>query len=59
MISQTGFMLQETNKFRDRCEILIEVLDKQLEERSKVLKELHEGISKLMVCWSTPSRKLI
>jgi uncharacterized protein YbbC (DUF1343 family) len=41
-------MLQESNKFREHQarEILIDVLEKQLEEKRGLLKELHEGISK-------------
>lgn len=39
-------MLQETNKFREHQarEILIEVLEKQLFERDKLLKDLEEEI---------------
>mmetsp|Transcript_10985 Transcript_10985/g.15486 ORF Transcript_10985/g.15486 Transcript_10985/m.15486 type:complete len:219 (-) Transcript_10985:309-965(-) len=41
-------MLQECNKFREHQsrELLIEVLEKQLEERREVLKELQEEISR-------------
>ena len=41
-------MLQETNKFREHQarEILIEILEKQLGEREKLLKELEEGIER-------------
>lgn len=41
-------MLQETNKFREHQsrEILIELLEKQLAERQKLLEEVQEGIQK-------------
>lgn len=41
-------MLQETNKFREHQarEILIEILEKQLAEREKLLKELQDGIER-------------
>lgn len=39
-------MLQETNKFREHQsrEILIDILEKQLEERSKYMEELERDI---------------
>jgi len=39
-------MLQETNKFREHQsrEILIELLEKQLEERQELLAELNKNI---------------
>ena len=41
-------MLQETNKFREHQarEILIEVLEKQLEERQQLLQKLEDGIAR-------------
>jgi hypothetical protein len=41
-------MLQETNKFREHQarEILIELLEKQLSERQKLLTEVEEGIAR-------------
>jgi len=40
-------MLQECNKFREHQarEIMIELLEKQLEERKKLLGELRSGIA--------------
>ena len=39
-------MLQETNKFREHQarELVIEMLEKQLDERNKLLRELDDGI---------------
>ena len=39
-------MLEETNKFREHQarELVIEMLEKQLEERNKLLRELDDGI---------------
>ena len=39
-------MLQETNKFREHQsrEILIEILEKQLEDRSRLVEELERDI---------------
>ena len=41
-------MLQETNKFREHQarELLIEMLEKQLEQRKKLLEELEAEIQK-------------
>ena len=41
-------MLQETNKFREHQarEILIDILEKQLSERQKLLKELDDDIGR-------------
>lgn len=40
-------MLQETNKFREHQsrEILIEILEKQLEERLKLIDELEKDVA--------------